>query len=360
MRRGIRVLVAKAFMLAGVASSAWATRSIVACDAETGSCGIASVSRGSVPGYVPFGAPGVIVAEQALGFYPSTRTIINLVLSGSSVVDALNAGVDVSWWPEWNQFAVAALDPESPSGVSVATFAGQAVRENTVWCEVLGDTFAVVAARQTSSQVCAAMGDAFVATPGRLARRLLTALLAGTSVGIDSRGEYSASVVLYSEFSADALLTPVESPANIIRSKRWASDVTWELVATMFMDTPADPRDEIPLTRPLIHDLQRILKALGTYESPANGRWNEPFEEALVECGVNNSFYPRSGTVVHGEERFIDAVYADYLLMGFERDLIESTPPMSASDVGANPGPGGLQGVPLLGGSHAPRRSSRR
>src|SRR5262245_6444967 len=135
-RSRIATLIGLAVLIANIQNSAWGqaplrsgprfhTRSIVACDPATGQCGIAVISNPTgVPAVVPVGEPGVIVANQAFPSFATARAIIDKIKAGADASTALTDALAADPDRDFRQFGVAALQPSSPSGVTVATFTG--------------------------------------------------------------------------------------------------------------------------------------------------------------------------------------------------------------------------------------------
>lgn len=300
------------------------TRSIVACDPTDSSCGIAVVSFPTgVPAIVPVGEAGVSVANQSFPSLATARAIVDGILNGGlDAPTALANALAADPFPGDRQLGVAALFP-TPSGVSVANHTGADNFPET--CDLLGDTYAVQANLQSSADVCAAMAAGFEANDGSLARRLLAALQAGTPVGNDARGEFSASLKVYSAAWPLASLTELGTDANVNRAANWEEELAFEVNAFLGTLTPPDPRDRVELTRDLAKAIQRALKNLGYYQGPVNGVWSDAAEAALGGFEAFNIFFPNP-TVVDGGARFIDGPLADYILTGEPRDVFVSNP----------------------------------
>ncbi len=300
------------------------TRSIVACDPVEDACGISVVSFPTgVPAIVPVGEPGVMVANQSFPSFATAREVIAQIQMGDDAPTALADALALDPDFELRQLGVAALFPANPSGVTVANFTGAENIPET--CEVLGDTYAVQANLQTSSAVCQAMADAFAATQGSLAPRLLAALLAGGAVGTDARGEFSASVKVFSASWALADITPLSADGNVNRSARWEEDLSFEVSSFLAFLTPADERNRVELDRFLAKDILKVLRDLGFYQGPASGQWSDEAETGLLDFGAFNVAFP-SGTVVVDGIRFIDGPLSFYVLEGMRRGVLTPAP----------------------------------
>ncbi len=326
---GVLVVVFAATLVQAPASNAqkgprFHTRSIVACDPTDVSCGIAVVSFPTgVPAIVPVGEAGVSVANQSFPSLATAEAIVDGILNGGlDAPTALANALAADPFPGDRQLGVAALFP-TPSGVTVANHTGADNFPET--CDLLGDTYAVQANLQTSSAVCATMASAFEAADGSLGRRLLASLLAGTPVGTDARGEFSASVKVYSAAWPLAPLTELATDANVNRASNWEEELAFEVNAFLGTLTPPDPRDRVELTRDLAKRIQRALKDLGYYQGPVNGFWSDQAEQALLDFESFNIFFGNP-TVVDGGTRFIDGPLADYLLAGEPRGVFVPGP----------------------------------
>jgi len=298
------------------------TRSITACDPATSECGIAVVSFPTgTPAVVPVGEPGVIVANQATPSYPIARKIVNAVLAGTHPTTALENALLDDPNPEIRAFGVAALWPDSPSGVAVAAFMGASAPQER--CTVIGDTYTVQADIQTSSAVCQAMADGFDAAQGSLARRLLAALKAGTAAGTDFRGEYSAAIRVYQNTSivGQRGWTFIGPDASVDRALDWQGELEFNLNAFIATLHEGFATDLVPLTTGMGRDILSVLRDLGYYHGSIDRAWNGAAEQALLNFGDSNSFF-ECGTVVSGGQRLIDAALAAYIVEGNRRSVL--------------------------------------
>jgi uncharacterized Ntn-hydrolase superfamily protein len=304
----------------------YGTRSITACDPATGECGIAVVTFPSGAGVVvPVGEPGVAIANQAWPNIYTARAIQDAVLAGVHPTEALELALAADPDPDNRQFAVAALWPEAPSGVAVATFAGDRIPND--WCTLTGDTYSVVADGQTSSAVCQAMADGFEAAGGSLGRRLLAALKAGTAAGMDARGEYSAAIRIYQNTSifARAGVTVVGPDATVDRARDWQSELEFNLNAVISVEHEEYAADRVPLTDAMSRDILAVLRDTGYYNGRIDRGWSGPAEQALHHFGWYNCFFPR-GTVDSDGQLLIDGVLAAYIVEGYQRGVLRPKP----------------------------------
>ena len=305
-------------------SSLFHTRSIAACDPADGSCGVAVVSFPTgVPAVVPVGEPGVAIANQAFPSYETARDIISRILSGDDAPTALADALAVDPLKEFHQFGVAALDTSSPSGVSVANFTGLITDPEK--CMVAGSTYTVQANLQSSAAVCDAMAVAFENATGSLARRLLIGLKAGTPVGNDARGEFSAAVRVWSTGWVLGIITPLVADAGVNRSADWEAELTFSLNAYLASFAPPDPRDRVEVTMELGMAVLKVMRDLGFYHGRVDGTWSDDADAALIEFGTLNVFFP-SASVVDGGIRYINGPLAYYIIEGAGRDVLTPAP----------------------------------
>lgn len=296
------------------------TRSIVACDPAELACGIASVSFPTVAGKVAVAEPGVVVANQSLPHYPTARAVVEAVVDGVRLDEAMEAALEVSPYPWWQQMAAVALDSSEGSGVARAVFTGDLV--NAEICSASGETFVVAANLQSETTICDEMARIFSETEGRLAKRLMTSLVAASRVGGDARGELSAVVEVYASNLSAAEQSPVTAIASVNRSRYWKHHLRWELIATLATETPPDLRDYIELTPSKIQRIQWVFGKLGFYSGQMSGEWSDAMEIALREFCNNNVFHPRLTTVRSDGKRYLDSILMDYITMGYFRGVL--------------------------------------
>jgi uncharacterized Ntn-hydrolase superfamily protein len=300
------------------------TRSIVAADPATGQVGMAVVSFPTgVPAVVPVGEPGVIVANQSTPSYTTAQAIIAGIHQGDDAPTALANALAGDPTRESRQLGVAALSDKSPSGVTVATFTGQLA--SPARCGLVGDTYAVQANLQTSDQVCQAMADGFEKTQGSLAQRLLAAMAAGTPIGGDQRGEYSATLRVFSSRWEFASYTPIAVSANVDRSGDWFGDLKFGTDAYQAFWTRGDPADLVELTKDRATEIQGVLQGLGYYHGDVTGNWDTASENALVAFDSRNLAFIRRTMIIQGV-RYIDGPLEDYMNAGYPRGVLLPAP----------------------------------
>ncbi len=170
-----------------------ATFSIVAYDEQTGELGVAVASRVvGVGAIVPFAKAGVgAVATQAwanVGYGPA---ILQRLERGDSTAEAVAAVVAAD--PNAAERQVGVVDTRG----NVTAFTGGGCFP---WASCrAGRHFTVQGNILAGPGVLIAMREAFEATPGVLAERLLAALEAGERAGGDRRGKQAAALLVVRE-----------------------------------------------------------------------------------------------------------------------------------------------------------------
>lgn len=166
------------------------TYSIVARDAETGEVGVAvQTCMFAVGSIVPWARPGVgAVATQAIAEPAYGPWCLDHLATGASAVDALAAAQSADPMSVLRQVGVVGVDgtAAAATGELCIDHAGHLV----------GDGFAVQANMMSTHEVWPAMADAFTASSGPLAQRLLATLVAAEDAGGDARGRMAAALIV--------------------------------------------------------------------------------------------------------------------------------------------------------------------
>ncbi len=168
------------------------TYSIVARDPETAELGVAVQSHYFAAGsVVPWVESHVgAVATQAMGEPSYGSRGLDLMREGKSAAEALTQLLAADAARETRQ--VAMID----SAGRVAAHTGARTVESAG--HIVGDNFSVQGNMLLNGKVWPAMAEAFVATAGDLAARMLAALDAAEAAGGDIRGRQSAALVVAS------------------------------------------------------------------------------------------------------------------------------------------------------------------
>jgi uncharacterized Ntn-hydrolase superfamily protein len=166
------------------------TYSMVARDPATGELGVAVQSHWfSVGSVVTWGRPGVgAVATQSMAEPAYGPKLLDRLAAGEAPADALAAELGADAGDRLRQVAVVSADGEVAvyTGAGCIPFAG----------DMQGDGWSAQANLMASEEVWPAMGRAFEAAEGTLARRLLAALEAGEAAGGDVRGRQSSALLV--------------------------------------------------------------------------------------------------------------------------------------------------------------------
>jgi uncharacterized Ntn-hydrolase superfamily protein len=171
------------------------TYSIVARDAETGELGVAvQTHQPSVGALCPFAESGVgAVATQSIVEPRYGPRGLKAMRGGESATDALARLTSADDDRALRQIAF--VDAQG----RVATHTGE--RCIAYAGHVAGDAFSCQANMMLDPGVPEAMAEAFVASTGALAQRLLVALDAAQAAGGDIRGMQSAALIVVGEGS---------------------------------------------------------------------------------------------------------------------------------------------------------------
>jgi uncharacterized Ntn-hydrolase superfamily protein len=182
------VLALPSLALAADTPVVTSTFSIVALDPETGEMGIAVASRVLAVGYiVPWAEAGTgAIATQALANLVYGIDGLELMREGFTASEALDSLLRADDGRESRQVAMITPDGD------VAAFTGS---ETLAWSgHRSGDSYSCQGNILVGEEVLIRMEEAYLATKGPLATRLLEALRAGDAAGGDSRGKQSAAL----------------------------------------------------------------------------------------------------------------------------------------------------------------------
>lgn len=237
------------------------TYSIVARDPETGQLGVAVQSHWfSVGPLVPWAEAGVgAVATQSLVDVTYGPLGLELMRAGRTAPQTLEALKKADPHPEIRQ--VAMVDAHG----NVAAHTGEKCIPDAG--QIVGDNFSVQANLMLNQKVWPAMKEAYEATEGDLADKMLASLEAAQAVGGDIRGKQSAAIL-------------------IVRSE--STGKPWEdrLLDLRVEDHP-NP----------VQELKRLVRLHHAYEHMNNGDLaieNNDVEGALTEYGAAEAMFPEN------------------------------------------------------------------
>ncbi len=156
-----------------------------------------------------------------------------------------------------------------------------------------GESFTCQGNILTGPETLAAMADAFTTTAGELADRLVAALLAGDTMGGDSRGKQSAGVLVvrpnggyggdndrYLDLRVDDDREPVKRLQELV-----------EMHHVFFGDVL--PEDLVPIDETIARQLQALCQRQGHYNGDVNGRWDEESRQAFWALVGNENLEER-------------------------------------------------------------------
>ena len=165
------------------------TYSIVAKCSATGQYGVAIQSHFFASGNACWAKAGVgAVVSQALALIDHGPLGLELMEDGFSAIEALQQRLNEDENPEIRQIAMV-----DSSGSAAAHTGSQTVPAAG---HVIGDGFSCQANLMWSDDVPQEMANAFVKTKGNLARRMLSAMVAGQEAGGDLRGKQSGRILV--------------------------------------------------------------------------------------------------------------------------------------------------------------------
>jgi uncharacterized Ntn-hydrolase superfamily protein len=252
------------------------TFSIVGFDPDSGDLGVAVASKFPCVGaVVPWAAAGVgAVATQAWANTDLGPDGLRLMGGGMPAASALDAVLEGDDGRDERQAGFV------DGGGGAATFTGSGCVE---WAGgVTGDHFAAQGNILAGDGVVAAMAEGFVAAAGDLSDRLLAAVLAGDAAGGDRRGRQSAALLVvragggyegrndrYIDLRVD---DHPDAPAELARLF-----TVWDDTMLVRNDPPLDPAPE------LVAEIQRRLIALGRYEGPTQGVYDDATKAAIED-----------------------------------------------------------------------------
>lgn len=260
------------------------TFSIVAFDPKTKDLGVAVESRFvSVGSVVPWAQAGVgAVATQSFANTEFGPKGLALLKKGVHPKDAIRKLTEADDMVAQRQIGI--VDARGRS----ASFTGGECFE---WAgHVVGRNYACQGNILAGEAVVKGMSRAFESTEGDLPVRLLAALHAGQKAGGDRRGQQSAALLVvrgkggygglndrWIDVRVDDHPAPIDELTRVFN----VYDVT--------LLSREDPHDVVPLTPPVVKELQRGLTQLGLYHGPASGRYDRVTKAAFEAwAGINN------------------------------------------------------------------------
>ncbi len=259
------------------------TYSIVAYDKDEQAWGVAVASKflaaAAVVSWAQAGAGAVATQAFAkVGFGPDGLKMMGDGLSAEATLAKLLADD-----PDREHRQVGLVDKNG----GVAAHTGS---ECFDWAgHLIGESFTCQGNILTGGNTLEAMAEAYRSTQGELADRLVAALLAGDTVGGDSRGKQAAGVLVvkpqggyggdndhYLDLRVDDHPDPVNKLIELV-----------DMHHLFFGEN--DPENLLKITPAIAQELQVILKNLGFYSAETHGQWDTATLDAFwAFCGNEN------------------------------------------------------------------------
>lgn len=281
------------------------TFSIVAYDPNEQAWGVAVASKflaaAAVVSWAQAGAGAVATQAFAkVGFGPDGLAMMAEGKSAQETLDALLAAD-----PDRDHRQVGIVDANggaaAHTGSDCFDWAGHRI----------GEGFTCQGNILTGPETLDAMAETFTTTRGELADRLVAALLAGGTVGGDSRGKQAAGVLVvkanggyggdndrYLDLRVD------DDPNPVARLQQLVS------MHHLFFGAPA-PEDLLPIDEAIARELQAMMQQHGYYTAGISGTWDETSKEAFWALVGNENLEER--WAIDEEPDLIDRVVLDYL-----------------------------------------------
>jgi uncharacterized Ntn-hydrolase superfamily protein len=285
------------------------TFSIVAHDPEENAWGVAVASKflaaGALVSWAQAGVGAVATQSYAkVGFGPEG---LRMMSEGKSASETLKALLEADAGRETRQVGIvdAQGGAAAHTGAKCNDWAGHKVGEGFT-CQ--GNILA-------GAETVEAMHDAYIATKGELADRLVAALRAGESAGGDKRGKQSAAVLVvrpnggyggdndrYIDLRVDDDEAPVKKLQDLLASHH------------LFFGT-AHAEDQLAIDENIARELQQMMLGQGYMGGEVNGIWDEVSQQAFMVLVGNENLEERWH--IDKQPTQIDRVALDYLRRRF-------------------------------------------
>jgi uncharacterized Ntn-hydrolase superfamily protein len=175
----------------------------------------------------------------------------------------------------------------------------------------IGEGFTCQGNILTGPETLEAMAETFTTTGGELADRLVAALLAGDTIGGDSRGKQAAGVLVvkpaggyggdndrYLDLRVDDHPEPVQQLRKLVAMHH-----------VFFGESK--PEDMLTIDEALARELQQMLQQQGYLQTDVTGIWDTTAKEAFWAMVGNENLEERWSIDEHPD--LIDRVVLDYL-----------------------------------------------
>jgi len=286
------------------------TYSIVAFDPDEQAWGVAVASKflavGALVSWAQAGAGAV--ATQALCKVSFGRDGLALMAQGKSARETLDFLLKNDPGAAGRQVGMV----DSLGGAAAHTGS-----ECMDWAgHRIGEGFTCQGNILTGGDTLDAMAEVFTRAKGELADRLVSALMAGDTIGGDRRGKQGAAVVVarpnggyggdtdrYLDLRVDDDPEPVLRLQTLLASHH------------LFFGRPR-PEDLIPIDESIARELQTLLVAQGYYTGAVSGIWDAPTKHAFWNMVGSENLEERWN--ISGDTDKIDSVALRYLRDRFE------------------------------------------
>ncbi len=281
------------------------TFSIVASDPGEQAWGVAVASKfPAVGAVVPWARAGAgAVATQALCKMSFGPDGLALMAEGKSAQETLSALLASD---------SGALDRQVGLVDSQGGAAAHTGQRCYAWAgHKIGEGFTCQGNILTGPETLEALADTLTTASGELADRLVSALLAGDTVGGDRRGKQSAAVIVvrpnsgyggdtdrYLDLRVDDAPEPVQELQRLLG------------VHHLFFGKPR-PEDQMPITSDLARELQAMLRRQGYYTGETHGMWDDASKQAFWAMVGSENLEERWN--IEGQADTIDRVALGYL-----------------------------------------------
>ncbi len=286
----------------------FSTFSIVACDLEAKTWGVAVASKfPAVGAAVPWVKAEIgAVATQSYvntSYGPNGLKMMAEGVSAEKTLEKLLASDE--------ERAIRQVGIVDAHGNAV-TFTGEKCHD---WAGgLIGKGYAIQGNILTGAKVIQKMEEIFLETKGDLPTRLYAALYAGDRAGGDKRGRQASAIYVakpqggyggfldrWIDYRIDNALDPVAELGELLE------------LHELYMGT--SPKSErVKLEGAILVDLQKIMASLGYYQPKLDGVYNKTAQESLKSFLGNENFENR----FYAEEGLLDQPVVDYLLKKFK------------------------------------------
>lgn len=262
------------------------TYSILGHDPDTGEVGIAVQSKfPGVGSIIAHGRAGVgVVATQAFANPDHGPDALDLMALGASPDQTLEILLSGDGNRDERQIALMAADGTvaSHTGAAVLGWAGHAGAARGRFCVAHGNSL-------SGEAVPRAMADAFDASGGEIAARLIGALDAGQAAGGELRGQQSAAVLVVKKGGGYGGRSGRHVDINVYDHATPIDELRRCYALHRLSYFPSDPKNLVEIDDALRDELRAVLRRGGYLEGDRSGSWDETDIAAMARfMGTEN------------------------------------------------------------------------